>query len=164
MEGTKKIKPKWIHQYSWNFEVETTWISLIGWLHKTSTKYIMSKTSGKFLQILWSSHNTWLLMEGHLWKSFCFYLDQKNGGCKWAPSGPPGSTKPPYLLGWRGWFWPRSVASGYLHPKSLCICHAVFHYETKFEIWVALHEFLVIFMTNMSRILFRLMQQAKMIF
>ena len=24
------------HQYSWNSEVETTWISLIGWQHKTS--------------------------------------------------------------------------------------------------------------------------------
>ena len=25
-----------LHQYSWNSEVETTWISLIGWPHKTS--------------------------------------------------------------------------------------------------------------------------------
>ena len=25
------------YQYSWNSKVETTWISLIGWLHKTST-------------------------------------------------------------------------------------------------------------------------------
>ena len=40
MEGTKKIKSMSFHQYSWNSEVETTWISLIGWHHKTSTKYV----------------------------------------------------------------------------------------------------------------------------
>ena len=40
MEGTKKIKSKSFHQYSWNSEVETIWISLIGWHHKTSTIYI----------------------------------------------------------------------------------------------------------------------------
>jgi len=27
------------HQYSWNSDVEATWISLIGWPHKTSTAY-----------------------------------------------------------------------------------------------------------------------------
>ena len=37
MEGTKKIKSTSFHQYLWNSEVETTWISLIGWHHKTST-------------------------------------------------------------------------------------------------------------------------------
>ena len=36
MEGTKKVKSRSIHQYSWNSEVDTTWISLIGWPHKTS--------------------------------------------------------------------------------------------------------------------------------
>ena len=36
MEGTKEIKSTLFHQYSWNSEVETTWISLIGWHHKTS--------------------------------------------------------------------------------------------------------------------------------
>ena len=35
--GQKKIKSMSFHQYSWNSEVETTWISLIGWHHKTST-------------------------------------------------------------------------------------------------------------------------------
>ena len=40
MEGTKKIKSMSFHQYSWNSEVETTWISMIGWHHKTSTKYL----------------------------------------------------------------------------------------------------------------------------
>ena len=35
MEGKKKIKSTSFHQYSWNSEVETTWISLIGWHHKT---------------------------------------------------------------------------------------------------------------------------------
>ena len=34
--GQKKIKSKSFHQYSWNSEVETTWISLIDWHHKTS--------------------------------------------------------------------------------------------------------------------------------
>ena len=37
MEGMKKIKSMLFHQYSWNSEVETTWISLIGWHHKTSS-------------------------------------------------------------------------------------------------------------------------------
>ena len=36
--GDKKIKPTLFHQYSWNSEVETTWISLIDWPHKTSTQ------------------------------------------------------------------------------------------------------------------------------
>ena len=40
MEGMKKIKSTSFHQYSWNSEVETTWISLIGWHHKTSNKYV----------------------------------------------------------------------------------------------------------------------------
>ena len=39
VEGTKKIKTMSFHQYSWNSEVETTWISLIGWSQKTSNKY-----------------------------------------------------------------------------------------------------------------------------
>ena len=33
------MKSTWFHQYSWNSEVETSWISLIGWHHKTSTIY-----------------------------------------------------------------------------------------------------------------------------
>ena len=36
--GQKKIKSRSFHQYSWNSEVDTTWISLIGWPHKTSIK------------------------------------------------------------------------------------------------------------------------------
>ena len=39
MEGTKKNKSMSFHQYSWNSELETTWISLIGWHHKTSIIY-----------------------------------------------------------------------------------------------------------------------------
>ena len=39
MEGTKKIKLMLFHQYSWNSEVGTTWISLISWHHKTSSIY-----------------------------------------------------------------------------------------------------------------------------
>ena len=34
--GQKKIKSRSFHQYSWNSEVDTSWISLIGWPHKTS--------------------------------------------------------------------------------------------------------------------------------
>ena len=36
VEGTKKIKTTLFHQYSSNSEVETTWIRLICWPHKTS--------------------------------------------------------------------------------------------------------------------------------
>ena len=35
-EAKKWIKSTSFHQYSWNSEEETTWISLIGWHHKTS--------------------------------------------------------------------------------------------------------------------------------
>ena len=38
-DGDKKIKSMSFHQYSWNSEVETTWISLIGWYHNTSSTY-----------------------------------------------------------------------------------------------------------------------------
>ena len=41
MEGMKKIKSTSFHQYSWNSEVETTWISLIGWHHKTSNVFYL---------------------------------------------------------------------------------------------------------------------------
>ena len=37
--GDKKIKTTLFHQYSWNSEVETTCVSLIGWPHKTSIIY-----------------------------------------------------------------------------------------------------------------------------
>ena len=37
---TKKLKS--IHQYSWNSEVETTWISLLFWPHRTSNTYAVS--------------------------------------------------------------------------------------------------------------------------
>ena len=42
MEGMKKMKSMSFHQYSWNSEVETTWISLIGWHHKTSTTELLT--------------------------------------------------------------------------------------------------------------------------
>ena len=48
MEGTKKIISMSFHQYSWNSEVETTWISLIGWYHKTSNVYVVSVILAKF--------------------------------------------------------------------------------------------------------------------
>ena len=37
-KGTKKLKPRSFHQYSWNSEVETSWISWIHWPHKTSSQ------------------------------------------------------------------------------------------------------------------------------
>ena len=43
MEGTKQIKLISFHQCSINYEVETTWICLISWDHKTSilSRYIL---------------------------------------------------------------------------------------------------------------------------
>ena len=38
-----KLKPRSFHQYLWNSEVETTWISLIGWPHRTSSLYYFSR-------------------------------------------------------------------------------------------------------------------------
>ena len=54
MEGTKKIKSMSFHQYSWNSEVWTTWISLICWHHKTSTGYIVCS---KYLHTLKISYD-----------------------------------------------------------------------------------------------------------
>ena len=48
MKGMKKIESMSLHQYSWNSEIETTWIILIGWHHKTSTVkrvYLDSETA-----------------------------------------------------------------------------------------------------------------------
>ena len=45
--GWKKIKSTSFHQYSWNSEVETTWISLIGWHHKTSNTYPEKSDHGR---------------------------------------------------------------------------------------------------------------------
>ena len=50
------------HQYPWNSEVETTWISLIGWHHKTSSMY------GSFLQT-WSMAQT-SHAPGFCWNQF----------------------------------------------------------------------------------------------
>ena len=47
MEGMKKIKSTSFHQYSWNSEVETIWISLIGWHHKTSNIYYCDRDVGR---------------------------------------------------------------------------------------------------------------------
>ena len=54
MEGMKKIKSTSFHQYSWNSEVETTWISLIGWHHKTSSTYIFLLTPCPFVTLVLS--------------------------------------------------------------------------------------------------------------
>ena len=42
-KGTNKIQTISFHQYSWNSEVETSWISLIGWPHRTSSKYLCKR-------------------------------------------------------------------------------------------------------------------------
>ena len=43
MEGKKKINSSSFRQYSWNSEVETTWIRLIGWHHKTSSLDVLRR-------------------------------------------------------------------------------------------------------------------------
>ena len=53
MEGTKKIKSTLFHQYSWNSEVETMWISLIGWHHKTFNTYLLER-----IKLIWTYHQT----------------------------------------------------------------------------------------------------------
>ena len=45
-----KFKSSSFHQYSWSSEVETTWISLIGWPHRTSINY---------LPYFWPSKQLW---------------------------------------------------------------------------------------------------------
>ena len=35
------MKSMLFHKYSWNSEVETIWISLIGWHYKTSNIYVL---------------------------------------------------------------------------------------------------------------------------
>ena len=54
MEGTKKLKSTSFHQYSWSSEVETTWISLIGWHHKTSNLELI-KLNMQVVQPLWGA-------------------------------------------------------------------------------------------------------------
>ena len=44
MEETKKTS---FHQCSWNYAVETTWNSLIGWHHKTSIMYVCTTIYSK---------------------------------------------------------------------------------------------------------------------
>ena len=53
----EKIKTMSFHQYSWNSEVETTWISLICWHHKTSNIYpfIYFQLWIKFYNVCWCS-------------------------------------------------------------------------------------------------------------
>ena len=70
MEGTKKIKSMSFHQYSWNSEVETTWISSIGWHHKTSIIYSISD-SIRDIQRLESGdnkpgENTWKILNENM--------------------------------------------------------------------------------------------------
>ena len=58
--GQKKMKSISFHQYSWNSEVETTWIGLIGWHHKTSNRYLLyiSKLNG----MIFSFSGKWQLV------------------------------------------------------------------------------------------------------
>ena len=61
MEGTKKVKSRSIHQYSWNSEVETTWNGLIGWRHRTSNTYTYIRTVS-FSYVLVHSFPSWLVL------------------------------------------------------------------------------------------------------
>ena len=68
MEGTKKIKSTSFHQYSWNFEVETTWISLIGWQHKTSSRGVANYLTAdeEFMKVLMCFAETSLLQNDYI--------------------------------------------------------------------------------------------------
>ena len=57
--GIKKLRSMLFHQYSWNSEVETTWISLICWAHRTSSMYWIYKVT--YLQL----SNLFLSTEEH---------------------------------------------------------------------------------------------------
>ena len=63
--GQKKIKSMSFHQYSWNSEVETTWISLIGWPHKTL-----------YIWVFLSRLKTW-------WQGICYTLSRKKMSIVW---------------------------------------------------------------------------------
>ena len=54
--GQKKIKTTSFHQYPWNSEVETTWISLIGWPLKTSIDYVLGWPTSPILCLLQSQY------------------------------------------------------------------------------------------------------------
>ena len=45
----QKIKTTSFHQYLWNSELETTWISLIGWPHKTGMEKFIEMSKSTFL-------------------------------------------------------------------------------------------------------------------
>ena len=68
-----------LHQYSWNSEVETTWISLIGWPQKMSNTYYKPKHTDqdsfqgicdKHLQIH-RDHKAWWLIVANLSHCLC---------------------------------------------------------------------------------------------
>ena len=68
--GQKKMKPKSFHQYSWNSEVETTWINLICWPYRTSStvlhKVCVRKVRGKNWCKNWRKNMTSLQSRGSL--------------------------------------------------------------------------------------------------
>ena len=95
MEGMKKIKSMSFHQYSWNSEVEATWISLIGWHHKTSSTYSTNNEqlqwpkSSLFPSLTVLSKNSYHLklylsfyVSGHLWQ-FIGYQSLAHRGRFW---------------------------------------------------------------------------------
>ena len=60
------MKSMSFHQYSWNSEVDTTWISLIGWHHKTSSSSMtFSKNSWEVFYCKWavSAHKIVILVK-----------------------------------------------------------------------------------------------------
>ena len=75
--GQKKIKSTLFHQYSWNSEVETTWISLIGWPHKTSRVYPLNPSWFGELLIF-------LIFEIHY--SLCFFVFNRGSMPQWTPN------------------------------------------------------------------------------
>ena len=112
------------------------------------------KISSNF--VTFSQYNTSFM------EKFLFYQNQKMG-VPMAPSGPPGSANPPYLLGWRGWFRPRSVAT-YIQSHCILVSQCIIikqnlRFRQQFMTFLY-----ILFITILSRIQFRLMQQAKMIF
>ena len=81
MEGTKKIKSTSFHQYSWNSEVETTWISLFGWHHKTSSTYACLLESSEYLFVFWTFCHWFTELHLIYWLSYdCWILILLRGG------------------------------------------------------------------------------------
>ena len=89
MEGTKRIKSWSFHQYSRNSEGETTWISLVGWPHKTSNVYLgqvhsLPRYLIQFTLLGIQLTHHWSEVDQHcyplFWWNFFFFQKQNNFG------------------------------------------------------------------------------------